>query len=123
MSEWKEYKLGEIINVKHGYAFKGEYFSDTPTLDILLTPGNFNIGGGFKKGKLKYYNGEYPITYILNEGDIVAIDCGVKHKGYFTDMAITVPVGEIKDEYKKLLEEMKQITPHKVFDTSSETLI
>ena len=44
MSEWREYKLGDVINVKHGYAFKGEYFSNTPTSDILLTPGNFNIG-------------------------------------------------------------------------------
>src|SRR5262245_6265671 len=32
---------------------------------------------------------------ILKEGDIVSIDLGVKHKGLFTDMAITVPVGKI----------------------------
>lgn len=41
---------------------------------------------------------------ILKEGDIVSIDCGVNHKGYFTDMAITLPVGEISSEDKKLLE-------------------
>jgi len=44
------------------------------------------------------------VDRILNEGDIVAIDCGVKHKGYFTDMALTVAVGEISDEHKKLLQ-------------------
>lgn len=71
MSEWKKYKLGDIIRVKHGFAFKGEFFTDTPTNNILLTPGNFKIGGGFKSDKLKYYNGESPTDYILNEGDIL----------------------------------------------------
>ena len=71
MSEWKTYKLGEIINVKHGFAFKGEYFSDEPTNDILLSPGNFKIGGGFKSDKFKYYNGDFPKDYILKEGDIL----------------------------------------------------
>jgi len=71
MSEWKKYKLGDLINVKHGFAFKGEFFSDQPTQDILLTPGNFKIGGGFKADKFKYYNGDYPADYILKEGDIL----------------------------------------------------
>jgi methionyl aminopeptidase len=35
---------------------------------------------------------------ILKEGDIVSIDLGVKHKGLFTDMAMTVPVGKAKKE-------------------------
>lgn len=41
---------------------------------------------------------------ILKEGDVIVIDCGVKHKGMFTDMAITVGVGKISDEHKKLLQ-------------------
>jgi methionyl aminopeptidase len=41
---------------------------------------------------------------ILKEGDIVSIDLGVKHRGLFTDMAMTVPVGQISAETKKLLE-------------------
>jgi len=41
---------------------------------------------------------------ILKEGDIVSIDLGTKHKGLFTDMAITVPVGKISSENLKLLE-------------------
>lgn len=41
---------------------------------------------------------------ILKEGDIVSIDLGLKHQGLFTDMAMTVPVGEISSGSKKLLE-------------------
>ena len=68
---WKQYCLADIIHIKHGYAFKGEFFSEVPTNDILLTPGNFNVGGGFKANKLKYYNGEFPVDYILDENDVI----------------------------------------------------
>ncbi|KKR79587.1 MAG: Methionine aminopeptidase [Candidatus Nomurabacteria bacterium GW2011_GWA2_40_9] len=40
---------------------------------------------------------------ILKEGDIVSIDLGLKHKGLFTDMAMTVAVGNISEQIKKLL--------------------
>jgi type I restriction enzyme S subunit len=91
MSEWKEYRLGDIIDVKHGYAFKGECFSDLPTLDILLTPGNFNIGGGFKDGKRKYYNGEYPKSYLLNEGDIIVTMTDLSKEGDTLGYSAKIP--------------------------------
>jgi len=72
MNEWKEYKLGELIDVKHGFAFKGTYITDVGNKNILVTPGNFHIGGGFKDTKFKYYNSnDFSDEYILNEGDIV----------------------------------------------------
>jgi methionyl aminopeptidase len=40
---------------------------------------------------------------ILKEGDIVSIDCGLCHKGLYTDSAITVPVGKIDRKAEKLL--------------------
>jgi len=91
MSEWNEYKIGTVVNVKHGYAFKGEYFSDSPTLDILLTPGNFNIGGGFKQGKLKYYKGEYPKQYILEEGDIIVTMTDLSKEGDSLGYSAKIP--------------------------------
>ena len=44
------------------------------------------------------------IEKILKEGDIVALDLGLVHKGLITDAAITVPVGKISPELEKLLE-------------------
>ena len=41
---------------------------------------------------------------ILQEGDICSIDLGLRHKGLYTDMAMTVGVGEISNSSKKLLE-------------------
>ena len=70
-SNWPIHELSEFINIKHGFAFKGENFKDEQTFDVLITPGNFSIGGGFKEDKLKYYDGPVPEDYILCEGDLV----------------------------------------------------
>jgi methionyl aminopeptidase len=40
---------------------------------------------------------------VLKEGDIISIDVGVGYKGYFTDSATTVPVGEISADARELL--------------------
>lgn len=68
---WKTVLLGNLIDIKHGYAFKGEFFRDTLPGDILLTPGNFAIGGGFKSDKFKYYLGEVPEAFVLTPGDLL----------------------------------------------------
>ena len=41
---------------------------------------------------------------VLKEGDIVALDLGLSHKGLITDAAITVPVGQISPELQQLLD-------------------
>ena len=38
---WRETTLGALLSVKHGFAFRGEYFSHSGS-HIVLTPGNFN---------------------------------------------------------------------------------
>lgn len=45
---------------------------------------------------------------ILQEGDIVSLDLGLKHKGLFTDMALTVSVGVVGKGSQKLIEITKQ---------------
>jgi len=62
--------LGDLIDIKHGYAFKGEHFSDRGD-KIVVTPGNFYDSGGFKyKNKEKYYVGNIPEEFIFNKGDL-----------------------------------------------------
>ena len=70
-SEWPIATLNELISVKHGFAFKGEFFSESTTSFQLTTPGNFAIGGGFQGGKGKYYNGPVPDEYVLKPGDLL----------------------------------------------------
>ena len=70
-------------------AFKGYY--DYPC--VLCTSVNNEIIHGIPSEKR-----------VLKEGDIVSIDCGVVLDGYYGDAAITVPVGSISAELRKLLE-------------------
>src|SRR5881397_239526 len=45
-----------------------------------------------------------PDGRVLAEGDIVSIDCGAIIEGWHADAAITVPVGEIDDDARRLLD-------------------
>jgi type I restriction enzyme S subunit len=63
--------LGDYITIKHGYAFKGAGITNEDNGVVLVTPGNFSIGGGFKEGKCKFFNGEYPSEYVLSPNDLI----------------------------------------------------
>ena len=45
-----------------------------------------------------------PSNYALQEGDIVAIDCGAKLDGFHGDTCLTVGVGKISEEVRTLLQ-------------------
>jgi len=50
-------------------------------------------------------------NYKLQDGDILTIDIGMKYPakdGFFTDMAITIPIGNIPSETQKLIEVTKE---------------
>ncbi len=49
-----------------------------------------------------------PSNYILKNGDIVSVDCGVVIDGWYGDSCYTFLVGEVKPEVKKLVETTKQ---------------
>jgi len=44
----------------------------------------------------------------LNEGDIVGIDLGISYEGYFSDIAVTVPIGNIDASLRKLINVTKE---------------
>jgi type I restriction enzyme, S subunit len=69
---WEEKTLSELFDVKHGFAFLGEFFSDSGDY-VLLTPGNFFEKGGYRDrgDKQKYYIGNIPPDFILKEGDLL----------------------------------------------------
>jgi methionyl aminopeptidase len=41
---------------------------------------------------------------VLEEGDIISLDVGTIYKGYQGDAAITLPVGEVDEEVRRLLQ-------------------
>ncbi|MDE1309448.1 restriction endonuclease subunit S [Vibrio aestuarianus] len=69
--KWSPMTLGDVLDIKHGFAFKGDYFTDDDTGEILLTPGNIKIGGGVKLDKVRFYSGDVPQDYVFEAGDIM----------------------------------------------------
>ena len=70
--EWVATPFSELCDIKHGYAFESEFFSNEGE-HVLLTPGNFYEQGGYRgRGELqKYFNGEIPADYVLAKGDLL----------------------------------------------------
>jgi len=56
---------------------------------------------------------------VFKEGDVVSIDIGIIYEGYYSDMAYTVPVGDVDDKKRKLLETGEKI----LFQGISEVII
>jgi type I restriction enzyme, S subunit len=69
---WRTISLGDGIHIRHGFAFKSQYFSEDGKY-IILTPGNFHEVGGFRArpGKDRAYTGNVPEDYILCQGDLI----------------------------------------------------
>ncbi|EII3284811.1 restriction endonuclease subunit S [Vibrio parahaemolyticus] len=65
-------ELGDFCYIKHGFAFKSDFFVEKSDY-VLLTPGNFYERGGYRdRGeKQKYYGGDIPQEYILDKGALL----------------------------------------------------
>ncbi|GAB2623305.1 type I methionyl aminopeptidase [Belliella aquatica] len=50
----------------------------------------------------------FPSNYILKDGDIISVDCGVFHQGFHSDCAYTYPVGEVSSDILSLLKATKE---------------
>lgn len=69
---WIEKPLAALCDIKHGFAFKSEFFTQSGD-HVLLTPGNFYESGGYRDrgDRQKYYAGEIPKGFVLAEGDLL----------------------------------------------------
>lgn len=80
-------------------AFKGYYTQSAGTKFpfVLCTSVNDEIVHGMPSAKRK-----------LKKGDIVSIDTGVQLDGYYGDSAVTVAIGEVSQQTRKLLAVTKE---------------
>ncbi|MBL8030086.1 MAG: type I methionyl aminopeptidase [Candidatus Doudnabacteria bacterium] len=95
VSTWElnEYAEKEIEKIGGRPSFKGYGPKKNPFPAGLCTSVNAQVVHGIPSKQV-----------ILKEGDIVGLDIGMEYKGLFTDTAITVGVGEVSKEAKRLME-------------------
>jgi len=72
-------------------------FSDRPYPAAICTSLNNIVVHGLPSEKV-----------ILEEGDILKLDLGVKYRNFFTDAAITIGIGKMTDEKNKLINVTKR---------------
>ena len=65
-------KLGTVLRVQHGFAFKSEYYVENSSYR-LVTLGNFSENNTFKPNDAKatYYGADFPSEFILQENDLI----------------------------------------------------
>jgi type I restriction enzyme, S subunit len=75
-NDWAPCRLGDLVEIKHGWPFKSELFAEDLTgLPIVVGVGNFRYTGGFRFGEtsVKEYRGNYPGEFELAPGDILLV--------------------------------------------------
>ncbi|MFC1734783.1 restriction endonuclease subunit S [Candidatus Hydrogenedentota bacterium] len=74
---WVEKTLGDLVNITHGFAFKGPTFgkSNDESKPIVLTPGNYAENGTlvFSDKNTKRLNVPIPEGYLFDVGDLTVV--------------------------------------------------
>jgi hypothetical protein len=73
--DWKVIRIGDEVDIEHGFAFDGRLFTEKPLGPRLLVPGNFHRQGGlyFTSENTKYFSGQFPPETVLANGDILIV--------------------------------------------------
>lgn len=93
---WEVGNISDLGFIKHGYAFKGEDFTENETNLLLVSPGNFKLSGGFNFDKNKYYIGKYPKSYVLSENDLIVNMTDLSKNGDTLGNTALIPIINFK---------------------------
>ena len=85
-------RLGDVLAIKHGFAFKGEHFGDAGEY-LVLTPGHFQLGGGikFRGEREKYYTADFPPEFLLSRDDLVVVMTDLKQDAPILGSPAVIP--------------------------------
>jgi len=111
--EYSSKMVAEILQLCYEYIKPGvatlelEEIADKYCLDKNVRP-SFKGYMGFPHSICVCINDEvvhgFPSKRIIQEGDIVSVDCGIERNGYYSDAAFTKIVGDVSYRIRKLVE-------------------
>jgi len=110
--------VGETLQLVKGYAKPGvstleldkiaeDYIrinSGIPAFKGYSQAGSFDFPGSICSSIDDEVVHGIPSDRILQEGEILSVDVGVEKNGYFGDAALSIAIGNISDEKKKLMD-------------------
>jgi methionyl aminopeptidase len=115
--------LGEVLNTLQQNAREGTYVSSLDSFARELLK-RYKATSAFFGYRPDHTSKAYPAAIcaslnnvvvhgiptrkMLKDGDLLKIDIGVNYKGYITDGAITVPIGKISKDAKRIMDATKR---------------
>ncbi len=88
---WKVARLGDMISLRGGLSYKGEFLSDSG--NSLVTMGCVSASERFKKSGLKRYSGDFTERHRLRVGDMVIATRDVTQNRELLGSPALVPEG------------------------------
>lgn len=88
-SGWKVELLKSYCDVKKGLSYKGKHLVEDGTPMINL--GNVNPGGGFRRDKCKFYDGDFKEQHTVKAGDIIIANTDMTQERVILGSPIFVP--------------------------------
>jgi len=94
---WSTARLGDFIEVQHGFAFKTKYANGEQSPYALFTRKNFALGGGFREDEPRYYAGPFEARFVLEPGDLMVVLTDLSKNGDLLGLPAIVPSrGEVR---------------------------
>jgi type I restriction enzyme, S subunit len=92
---WIETKLGDIAEIRHGYAFQSKDFGKTGP--IVLTPGNFTGDGklDFQNKRVVRLNADFHNQWVLKNGSLLVVMTDLSQKKLILGAACILQTQEI----------------------------
>ncbi len=94
-----EKQASDLIEILGAASLNKNYhpgWSEVPFPSVLCLNVNDGIGHGI------------PTSYVLKDGDLLTIDCGISIGGYAGDCGVTIPIGTVSSRDERLLRYTKQ---------------
>jgi len=94
---YQKVPLSDLISIKNGYAYSGKDIGDDETESVIVTPGNFLLGGGYNSSKDRFYSGDIIRDFKLCCGDLIVNMTDLSRAGDTLGLPAFVP--ETKKQY------------------------
>jgi restriction endonuclease S subunit len=84
-------RLGGFVSVEKGLTYGSDDYGDDKTGEILINLKCFERFGGFNKGGIKFYKGEYENRHVLEPGELIIANTDITRDGNVVGYPVIVP--------------------------------
>lgn len=84
-------RLGDFVSAEKGLTYSSDDYGDDKTGEILINLKCFEKFGGFNKGGIKFYKGDYEEKHVLKHGELIIANTDITRDGDVVGYPVLVP--------------------------------